>query len=415
MKFHFPLLLSIAWASLGVASCAREVSAPSEAKGVPAAADEAPGDPPMRETEIGTPPEPVELLELGATMTGREQVPALYGSGSTGTATFSLDALRSTLEYTVTHTVAAPTGAHLHLGIAGERGEVLLPLTMAPGVLSGTLRLTPEQARHIAQGRVYVDIHSADHPDGEIRGQVVLPGEIVYVARLTADQVSDPTASSGEGIGAFLVDGTTNRMRFQLDARGMVGAPTGVFIGMGPAGVEGPMVVDLTDPKTPAALSLSGARTIESSEPLDLGRWYVAFQSRSLPTGELRGQILRPGQELYLARMIGQESVPPVSSQASGSVAVIVDSDRSRIIYDVALSNMTATEAFLGEGPVGVRGAVSVPFQVIGSSFRSMRMLTQDSTLLSSLSAGNVYASAASESFPEGEIRGQMRRVGLPR
>jgi len=414
MKLHLPLLLSIAWASLGVAACAREVSPPSEIDGTPSA-DAPQGDPAMRETEIGTPPEPVELLLLGATMTGREQVPAIYGRGATGTATFALDVLGSTLDYTVTHTVAAPTGAHLHLGIAGESGEVLLPLPMTPGVLSGTLQLTPEQARHIAEGRVYVDIHSADHPDGEIRGQVVLPGEIVYVARLTADQVSGSTASSGEGIGAFLVDGTTNRMRFQLRSRGMVGAPTRAVVGMGPAGVEGPVVLDLTDPKTPAAMSLSGARSIESSEPLDLGRWYVALHSRSFPMGELRGQILRPGQELYLARMRAQESVPPVSSQASGSVAVIVDSDRSRIIYDVALSNMTATQAYLGEGPVGVRGAVSVPFEVFGSSFRAMRMLTQDSTLLSSLAAGNVFASAASASFPDGEIRGQLRRVGLPR
>lgn len=415
MKLHLPLLLSIAWASLGLAACAQEVSAPVEIDGVPASGAETPVEPMGRETEAGAPAEPTELVQLGATMTGREQVPPVYGSEATGTATFSLDALGSTLQYEVTHTVAAPTGAHLHLGIAGEGGEVMLPLAVSPGVLSGTLRLTSEQARHVVEGRVYVDIHSADHPDGEIRGQVVLPGEIVYVARLTADQVSQPTTSRAEGIGAFLVDGTTRRMRFELRARGMAGAPTRALVGMGAAGVDGPEVVDLTDPKTPAAVSLSGARTIESSEALDLGRWYVSLHSRSFPSGELRGQILRPGQELYLARMSGQESVPPVSSQASGSVAVIVDSNRSRIVYDVALSNMTATEAHLGEGPAGAQGVVLTPFQVLGTSFRSMRMLTQDSTLLSSLSAGNVYASVASASFPEGEIRGQLRRVGLPR
>jgi len=391
------------------------VSPPFEASSIPAPGEESPLDPRVGEPEVGTPPELGETIQLGATMTAREQVPPVYGSEATGTATFSLDAPGSTLEYEVTHTVAAPTGAHLHLGIAGEGGEVMLPLAVAPGVLSGTLRLTPEQAGHVARGRVYVDIHSARHPDGEVRGQVVRPGEIVYVARLTADQVSAPTASSGEGIGAFLVDGTTGRMRFELRARGMVGAPTRALVGMGPAGVEGPVVLELTDPKTPASVSLSGARTIESSEPLDLGRWYVALHSRSFPSGELRGQILRPGQELYLARMSGRESVPPVSTQASGSVALIVDSDRSRIVYDVALSNMTATEAHLGEGPVGVHGAVLLPFQVLGSSFRSMRMLTGGSTLLSSLSAGNVYASAASARFPEGEIRGQLRRVGPPR
>jgi hypothetical protein len=416
MKFHHHLLLTAAWASFGLAACSREVSAPAPADSVPAMTDPSPSPlEPSMGPDIGTPPEAGEALALNATMTGREQVPAVQGTRATGTGSFSLDATRTMLRYELTHTVEAPTGAHLHLGIAGESGEVMLSLMTAPGVLSGTVPVTPEQARLIEGGRAYVDIHSAAHPDGEIRGQVVLPGEIVYVARLSADQVNPPTESASEGLGAFLVDGTTRRMRFVVNVQGMPAAPTTLFIGMGPAGVDGPMALDLADPKTPPAAALSGARSLTSTEDLDLGRWYVDVRSARFPRGEVRGQILRPGQELYLARMSGEESVPPVSSQATGSVSLIVDSDRDRVIYDVALSNIAVTEAFLGEGPVGASGASVLTFEAQGSSFRAMRMLTPDSTLLASLAAGNVYASAASEMFPDGEIRGQMRRVALPR
>lgn len=413
MMFRRHLLLGLACASLGLGACSSSVSVPSadEAPVVP----EQPGDAPTPDPEIGAPPSLGEPTVFNATMTGREQVPTLYATDATGTGTFSLDADGTTLGYTVEHTLEAPTAAHLHLGIAGESGEVLLPLTVAAGEITGTVTVTPEQARAIEDGRVYVDIHSAGHPDGEIRGQVVLPGELVYVARLSADQENPPTESASGGIGEFLVDGTTNQMRYIVQVQGMAGVPTMAVIGMGPAGVNGPMAIDLAEPKTLPSAAFSGDRTITSSEDLDLGRWYVNVHSRRFPMGEIRGQILRPGQELYLARMTGAESVPAVATGARGSVALIVDSNRDRVIYDVALSEMTATAAYLAEGPVGANGTPTMPFQVLGSSFRSMRMLTADATLLGSLAGGNVYASASSARFPGGEIRGQMRPVAVRR
>ncbi len=414
MKFHHHLLLTAVCASFGLAACSREVSVPAPAESIPSMTDPSPTEPAMG-PDVGTPPEVREVLGLNATMTGREQVPAVYETHATGTGRFSLDATRTQLSYELTHTVEAPTGAHLHLGIAGESGEVMLSLMASPGVLSGTVPVTTEQARLIEEGRAYVDIHSAEHPDGEIRGQVVLPGEIVYVARLSADQVNPPTESASQGLGSFLVDGTTRRMRFVVNVQGMPAAPTTLFIGMGPAGVDGPMALDLADPKTPPAAALSGARSLTSTEDLDLGRWYVDVRSDRFPAGEVRGQILRPGQQLYLARMSGEQSVPPVSSQATGTVALIVDSDRDRVIYDVALANIEATGAFLGDGAVEDGGAALLRLDAQGSSFRAMRMLTQDSTLLASLATGSVYASAASAMFPGGEIRGPMRRVALPR
>lgn len=405
MKLGHRLLLMVACASMSSAGCAVEVS-PSATTGVPPGA---PGP------DIGSPPEEVAARTFNATMTGREVVPTVYGTRSTGTGSFTLDADGTVLLYGVSHTLTSPTEAHLHLGIAGASGTVLLPLSIVAGVIEGSLPVTPEQALAIREGRAYVDVHSADHPDGEIRGQIARPGEIVYVARLSADQVNPPTAADSDGLGAFLVDGTTRRVRFIVQVRGMMGAPTFAGIGLGPAGSDGPLVVDLADPKTPPSAELTGARTIAALVNLDLGRWYVDVRSRRFVSGELRGQVLRPGQQLYVSRMTGAESVPPVETSAGGSVSVIVDANLERVIYDAALTGMTPTAASLAEAPVGANGPVLMPFHVLGTAFRAMRMLPQSSTLLRSLAAGEVYASAASATYPAGEIRGQMRRVALPR
>jgi len=414
MNVRHQLLLCMACGALGLSACSVAVSPPAPAEFIPGApppGDESPDPLP----EVGTPPERGPATEFNATMTGREQVPPVYGTEATGTGSFALSADRTSLGYTVEHTLAAPTGAHLHIGIAGESGAVLLPLAVAPGAIAGAVPVTPDQARAIEQGRAYVDVHSAEHPDGEIRGQVVRPGEIVYVARLSPDQVNPPTDAPSQGLGELLVDGTANSMRFVVQVQGMLGEPTMAFVGIGPAGVDGPAAVDLAEPKTLPASNFSGERAIPSTTDLDLGRWYIDVRSRGYPNGEVRGQVLRPAQELYLGRLSGAEVVPPVNSPARGSVSVIVDVNRDRVIYDVALTDVVPTAGRLAAGAPGVVGPAMMPFEVRGTRFRAMEWLPPGSTLLSSLATGHVYAAVSSASFPDGELRGQMLRVGPPR
>ncbi len=78
-------------------------------------------------------------------------------------------------------------GAHLHMGAANANGGVEFPLTMelADDSLSGafptasnTLALTPEQRASLLDGLLYVNIHSLDHPSGELRGQMVPSGNV---------------------------------------------------------------------------------------------------------------------------------------------------------------------------------------------------------------------------------------------
>jgi hypothetical protein len=265
--------------------------------------------------------------------------------------------------------------------------------------------VTADQAAAIEEGRAYVNIHTAANAGGEIRGQIVRPGEAVYVAQLSADQENPPTASTGTGLGEFLVDPTALRVRYIVRTTGLSGAPTAAHIHTGAAGTNGGVTVDFGA----ASATITGTRPITSVGDLEGGRWYANVHTAANPGGEVRGQILRPGEQLYIGRMTGAQEVPPVTTTSTGSTAVILGADRDRLTYDGAVTGFTPTMAHLHEGAMGATGGVVVTFDVTGMAFRGTAM--PSAAVITALTAGNLYANAHSAANPGGEVRGQMRRA----
>lgn len=99
------------------------------------------------------------------------------GSGvtTTGTVSGTYDKTTKTLKVSVTHTIAAPTLAHIHKGAAGTSGPSIFtfpaPLT-SPLTLSTVLDAS--QLADLTANLYYVNIHTAANPGGEIRGQLLL-------------------------------------------------------------------------------------------------------------------------------------------------------------------------------------------------------------------------------------------------
>jgi hypothetical protein len=70
--------------------------------------------------------------------------------------------------------------AHFHGPAAtGKNAGVLIWISKqgsAPASpITGETTLTPEQAQQFAAGDWYVNVHTKEHPGGEIRGQVMPP------------------------------------------------------------------------------------------------------------------------------------------------------------------------------------------------------------------------------------------------
>jgi len=97
----------------------------------------------------------------------------------TGTLTGTLNAETNEFKYHVEFNgLSGPVvAAHFHGPAAdGENAKPQLPIKTSPiaSPIDGSATLTPEQAKDLADGKWYFNLHTAANPRGEIRGQVVL-------------------------------------------------------------------------------------------------------------------------------------------------------------------------------------------------------------------------------------------------
>lgn len=112
-----------------------------------------------------------------AVLSGSQEVPPASTSGS-GNAEVMLNKNTNTLRWKVTYgsLTGAATAAHIH-GPApvGANAGVVVPFSgnLNAQPIMGEAQITPEQAAALAAGQWYVNIHTAQFPNGEIRGQLV--------------------------------------------------------------------------------------------------------------------------------------------------------------------------------------------------------------------------------------------------
>jgi hypothetical protein len=114
-------------------------------------------------------------VSFRATLNGGKETPPVV-SNATGTGTFVLTSNGLQYDITVKNLSGSLiTGAHFHMADTGLPGPVVMPITFTGTRATGTwTTLTAEQRTALLEGRIYVNVHTAAHPDGEIRGQVTV-------------------------------------------------------------------------------------------------------------------------------------------------------------------------------------------------------------------------------------------------
>lgn len=114
------------------------------------------------------------MATFTAVINGQQEVPAT-NSTATGTFTGTLDKTTRMLTYEVTYQGLTPAAGHLHRGKPGENGPVVVGfdnVAVKTSPVRGTAMLRQTLADSLMNGMVYVNLHTAAFPGGEIRGNI---------------------------------------------------------------------------------------------------------------------------------------------------------------------------------------------------------------------------------------------------
>ncbi len=111
-----------------------------------------------------------------ATLSGAKEKPTAVTTSATGTATAEISGTTVTVAGSYTGLGGPATLAHIHgpadINVAAG---VVCPLTVpaaASGTIGGSCTFTTEQIQQLKDGLMYVNLHTAANPGGEIRGQL---------------------------------------------------------------------------------------------------------------------------------------------------------------------------------------------------------------------------------------------------
>lgn len=370
-----------------------------------AVSDTGQSDGPSQIGEVGG----VDAAPLGllATPTGAQVVPPV-NTPATATATFALSPDNTQVTYHITQTVTGATTVAIYMGAAGTNGSQVFPITPVSADMTGSFAVTPAQVDSLESGMMYVLITSATNPNGELRGQILLPGQSLWVANLTGPQMVPPVTSTATGQAAFVLSADQTILRYHLTTTGITA--TVVSIARGMAGMAATQLHQLT----PVAATMDGVVVLSPAELQELMQKHLSIivSTAGNGNGELRGQLLMPGETLYAAVMSGSQEVPSVNPSATGAAQLVLDPSATKLSYELVWSDLTgpATAAHIHTGAVGVNGPVLYPLTLNPTGSGAAGTLTLTPSDLIALNGGQLYVNAHTAANPAGELRGQITK-----
>jgi plastocyanin len=342
-----------------------------------------------------------------------------------GQGTFFLVGTNLTFNITYSGLLSAADNAHIHgpadtADSAGVMRDLVAfhdgPLA-ALGSFGGTMGLTPQQLANVLDGLTYVNIHTPNFPQGEVRGQITPKvSAIPLSASLTGDaEKPSPVTTPGTGIASFRIEG--NNLHFEVRYKDLTSVATDAHI-HGPADStnDAAPIIFLASYSigplgTSGALAGTVALTAQQKTMILNGQTYINIHTANNPGGEIRGQV---GTVLMTSRLDGAQA--GVTTSGIGSSALLVVGDR--LTFEITYRNLTGTanDAHIhGPAPVGQGAGVLfdlVPFHngAFGTSGSFTGTGTLSPSVLGYVIDGLTYINIHSSFADGGEIRGQVIR-----
>jgi hypothetical protein len=260
-----------------------------------------------------------QVIELRATINAQQEVSSTGGVGSTspavGNAIMLYDVRGNTFDLIVSINgmANAATASHIHEAAAGANGSVVTNLggesayTRNGTTLTATFRNIAHggDKLRLLEGGAYFNIHSAQFPGGEVRGQLVArPVRLVANLDTAQEQAAFPSvnlagvANFGGAVAIF--DPVAKRISLRTSLFNFTNPFTNSHIHTGAPGVSGPVSTQLGNNANAGAYSnvdgfISGAHDIPyagDTVALLTGGTYLNYHSQTFAGGQLRGQLL---------------------------------------------------------------------------------------------------------------------------
>ena len=376
-------------------------------------------------------------IQLSGILSGRNENPA-----NTSTAVGKIEGIFDPWSRVIAFRVefsgltVNATAAHFHSAPAGTNGPVVVdfvsqgfPVGVKSGEFVKVLTLTESQAVDLMTGNLYVNIHNASFPGGEIRAQIVYgtqlnPSPVQLSARLSGTQEVPANASTARGTLEGIFDPYSRVIAFRFEYSGLTANATASHFHIAAAGVNGSVSLDF-GPQGFQTGNTSGefvkvlTLTRVQADALIAGRIYVNIHNSVFPGGEIRGQVNynKPLNQVVPVKgtFSGAQEVPPNTSTATGTVVGSYDPKSGLLGIKLNYAGLTAnaSSAHIHRAPAGVSGPVIINFAPLGFTFGAQsgtfaKIILLNATQAADLLAGNLYANIHNVNFPGGEIRAQL-------
>jgi len=333
---------------------------------------------------------PASSNTFSALLSGDQEVPATSTSAS-AYGTIVLDPVAKTISGVLVTSGIVGTAAHIHNALPGVSGPVVFPLAGGPTVWTlAATSITDAQIADLKAGAYYLNVHSTAAPSGEIRGR--LNQQLRFAALNGANEVPAVTTTAS-GTGVLALNPTTNQISGFIKTTGITG--TAAHIHEGAAGIAGGVIVPLT--QTPAG---SGVWVVPAGQLLttsqvasfNAGNLYFNVHSTANPGGEIRGQIVAATIKLGTAALDGTKEVPAVTTTASGTGIMALNSITQLVNGNVATTGIDGTAAHVHAAAAGVTGAVIVPLTLTPPASTFQNPVAISTTSLADGTVGSAYS-----------------------
>lgn len=114
-------------------------------------------------------------IMIATKLTAKQEIPkqAVKDAAATGSFTGDITGTKLTWTLKFSKLTGPATAAHIHLGVMGASGNVVVPLCgPCKSPVKGTATLTKALLKQLKTHKLYVNVHTAKNPAGEIRGQL---------------------------------------------------------------------------------------------------------------------------------------------------------------------------------------------------------------------------------------------------